>query len=73
MSEGKKTALTMNRAPQGRGQPRLGATWYPGGQDDFYMPEVISPSPQRCALSILDKIIYGPPLVAGGLLRWKLG
>lgn len=38
----------MNRPPQGRGQPRLGATWYPGGQDDFYMPEVISPSPQRC-------------------------
>ncbi|KAJ5692096.1 hypothetical protein N7462_001519 [Penicillium macrosclerotiorum] len=35
----------MNRPPQGqgRGQPRLGATWYPGGQDDFYMPEVISP------------------------------
>lgn len=73
MSEGKKTALTMNRAPQGRGQPRLGATWYPGGQDDFYMPEVISPSPQRCALSVLDKIVYGPPLVAGDLLRWKLG
>ncbi|KAJ5738279.1 Chitin synthase activator (Chs3) [Penicillium malachiteum] len=37
----------MNRPPQGRGQPRVGATWYPGGQDDFYMPEVISPSPQR--------------------------
>ncbi|KAJ5819690.1 Tetratricopeptide-like helical [Penicillium riverlandense] len=37
----------MNRPPQGRGQQRLGATWYPGGQDDFYMPEVISPSPQR--------------------------
>ncbi|RAL06324.1 putative chitin synthase activator (Chs3) [Aspergillus ibericus CBS 121593] len=37
----------MNRPPQGHGQPRLGATWYPGGQDDFYMPEVISPSPQR--------------------------
>ncbi|KAJ5192966.1 hypothetical protein N7449_009108 [Penicillium cf. viridicatum] len=36
----------MNRPPQG-GQQRLGATWYPGGQDDFYMPEVISPSPQR--------------------------
>ncbi|KAJ5520595.1 Chitin synthase activator (Chs3) [Penicillium fimorum] len=35
----------MNR-PQG-GQQRLDATWYPGGQDDFYMPEVISPSPQR--------------------------
>ncbi|KAJ5594529.1 uncharacterized protein N7459_000737 [Penicillium hispanicum] len=38
----------MNRPSQGRGQPRVGATWYPGGQDDFYMPEVISPSPQRC-------------------------
>ncbi|KAJ5110760.1 hypothetical protein N7532_001295 [Penicillium argentinense] len=37
----------MNRPPQGRGPPRTGATWYPGGQDDFYMPEVISPSPQR--------------------------
>ncbi|QQK47800.1 Chitin synthase activator (Chs3), putative [Penicillium digitatum] len=36
----------MNRPPQD-GQQRLGATWYPGGQDDFYMPEVISPSPQR--------------------------
>ncbi|KAL2009244.1 hypothetical protein VTN00DRAFT_7438 [Thermoascus crustaceus] len=33
--------------PVGRGQPRLGATFYPGGADDFYMPEVISPSPQR--------------------------
>ncbi|KAJ9273774.1 hypothetical protein DTO212C5_53 [Paecilomyces variotii] len=33
--------------PYGRGQPRLGATFYPGGQDDYYMPEVISPSPQR--------------------------
>src|SRR6516165_8897738 len=28
-------------------QPHLGATFYPGGNDDFYMPEVISPSPQR--------------------------
>ncbi|KAJ6153801.1 Chitin synthase activator (Chs3) [Penicillium chermesinum] len=41
------TDYRMNRPPQGRGQPRVGATWYPGGQDDFYMPEVISPSPQR--------------------------
>ncbi|KAJ5377865.1 Chitin synthase activator (Chs3) [Penicillium cataractarum] len=40
----------MNHPPQhgqGRGQQGLGPTWYPGGQDDFYMPEVISPSPQR--------------------------
>ncbi|KAJ5885300.1 Chitin synthase activator (Chs3) [Penicillium taxi] len=38
-----------NRPPQGpgRGQTQVGATWYPGGQDDFYMPEVISPAPQR--------------------------
>ncbi|KGO65439.1 Tetratricopeptide-like helical [Penicillium italicum] len=36
----------MNRLPQG-GQQSLGATWYPGAHDDFYMPEVISPSPQR--------------------------
>lgn len=27
--------------------PQLGATFTPGGSDDFYMPEVISPSPQR--------------------------
>lgn len=30
--------------------PKLGATFYPGGQDDFYMPELISPSPQRYVL-----------------------
>ena len=34
-------------SPQGQ-RPALGATFYPGGVDDFYMPEVISPSPQRC-------------------------
>jgi hypothetical protein len=28
-------------------KPQLGATFYPGGMDDFYMPEVISPLPQR--------------------------
>ncbi|KAI9676877.1 MAG: hypothetical protein M1817_006716 [Caeruleum heppii] len=27
--------------------PHLGATFTPGGVDDFYMPEVISPAPQR--------------------------
>ncbi|EED14138.1 chitin synthase activator (Chs3), putative [Talaromyces stipitatus ATCC 10500] len=37
----------MSRPPQGRGQPRVGATFYPGGTDDYYVPEVISPSPQR--------------------------
>lgn len=27
--------------------PQFGATFYPGGVDDFYMPEVIAPAPQR--------------------------
>lgn len=28
--------------------PNLGATFYPGGGDDFYMPnDVVSPMPQR--------------------------
>lgn len=32
----------------GQRQPaQLGATFYPGGIDDFYMPEVVSPAPQR--------------------------
>ena len=31
-------------------KPQLGATFYPGGADDFYMPEVISPAPQRSVL-----------------------
>ena len=29
------------------GYPQLGATFTPGGMDDFYMPEVVSPAPQR--------------------------
>ncbi|KAI9740811.1 MAG: hypothetical protein M1818_004416 [Claussenomyces sp. TS43310] len=28
-------------------QPRLGATFYPGGIDDFDMPELVAPFPQR--------------------------
>lgn len=27
--------------------PRLSATFYPGHEDDFFVPEIISPSPQR--------------------------
>ncbi|KAI1848004.1 hypothetical protein JX266_006117 [Neoarthrinium moseri] len=27
--------------------PQFGATFYPGGVDDYYMPEVIAPAPQR--------------------------
>ena len=28
--------------------PHVGATFVPGGMDDYYMPEVVAPSPQRC-------------------------
>ncbi len=27
--------------------PKLAATFVPGGYDDYFMPEVIAPSPQR--------------------------
>ncbi|KAL9042612.1 MAG: hypothetical protein Q9180_000483 [Flavoplaca navasiana] len=44
----------------GRGQPQsqghLGATFYPGGVDDFYMPEVVSPAPQRLMPEMPDNI-----------------
>ena len=30
---------------------QLGATFYPGGSDDFYMPEVVSPAPQRSVVA----------------------
>lgn len=31
----------------GQRPPQLGATFLPGGIDDFYMPEVVAPSPKR--------------------------
>lgn len=37
-------------------RPNLGATFYPGGVDDFYMPEVISPAPQRITPEVPGKI-----------------
>ncbi|KAI9758527.1 MAG: regulatory particle non-ATPase [Chaenotheca gracillima] len=36
--------------------PQVGATFYPGGSDDFYMPEVISPAPQRMIPQVPDNI-----------------
>lgn len=27
--------------------PPVGATFHPGGGDDYYMPELVSPAPQR--------------------------
>lgn len=43
--------------------PQFGATFYPGGMDDYYMPEVVAPAPQRC--------VHGgfiPHVSVGGLL-----
>lgn len=37
----------MNNHHHPNSHPHVGATFYPGGVDDFYMPEVISPAPQR--------------------------
>ncbi|KAL9125610.1 MAG: hypothetical protein Q9217_005207 [Psora testacea] len=41
---------------QGQRPTQLGATFIPGGVDDFYMPEVISPSPQRITPEVPEKI-----------------
>ncbi len=47
-------------------RPRLGATFTPGGSDDFYLPEVISPAPQRLvdSLSILQTHSHACPLTS---------
>ncbi|KAG8529324.1 uncharacterized protein KY384_005960 [Bacidia gigantensis] len=42
--------------PHRQNSTQLGATFVPGGVDDFYMPEVISPSPQRVTPEIPEKI-----------------
>ncbi|WEW60391.1 hypothetical protein PRK78_005876 [Emydomyces testavorans] len=34
-------------APYDYARPQMGATFYPGATDDYQMPEVISPAPQR--------------------------
>ncbi|KAI4142811.1 MAG: hypothetical protein LQ341_003103 [Variospora aurantia] len=36
--------------------PQLGATFLPGGMDDFYMPEVVSPAPQRVIPEMPDNL-----------------
>lgn len=33
--------------------PDLSATFVPSGFDDYYMPEVVSPAPQRYAASLV--------------------
>ncbi|KZF21809.1 HCP-like protein [Xylona heveae TC161] len=47
-------------------QPQMGATFYPGGIDDFYMPEVVSPAPQR----IMPEV---PENIQGNLAHLELG
>lgn len=45
----------MSRPPvqQYSGHPSVGATFVPGGSDDFYLPEVVSPKPKRYALLVI--------------------
>ncbi|KAL8951113.1 MAG: hypothetical protein Q9222_002885 [Ikaeria aurantiellina] len=37
-------------------RPQVGATFSPGGIDDFYMPEVVSPAPKRVMPEMPDNI-----------------
>ncbi|KAL8659138.1 MAG: hypothetical protein Q9226_000602 [Calogaya cf. arnoldii] len=41
---------------QHQSQAHLGATFTPGGVDDFYMPEVVSPAPKRLMPEVPDHI-----------------
>ncbi|KAA6411615.1 MAG: chitin synthase activator (Chs3) [Lasallia pustulata] len=41
---------------RGQLQPQLGATFVPGGVDDFYIPELISPAPQRIMPEVPENI-----------------
>lgn len=45
-----------NSAPVDMPPPELGATFVPGGFDDYYMPEVVAPSPQRYGTILLARI-----------------
>ncbi|KAL8722660.1 MAG: hypothetical protein Q9225_000892 [Loekoesia sp. 1 TL-2023] len=40
----------------GQHPPQLSATFSPGGMDDFYMPEVVSPAPKRLMPEMPDNI-----------------
>lgn len=45
--------------PQRQRTAPLGATFIPGGQDDFYMPtEVVSPAPQRSVMLHVPLSVY---------------
>ncbi|KAI1090561.1 hypothetical protein F5B19DRAFT_317752 [Rostrohypoxylon terebratum] len=39
--------------------PNFGATFYPGGSDDYYMPEVVAPSPQRVMPEVPENMQQG--------------
>ncbi|KAI1483749.1 hypothetical protein F4774DRAFT_416403 [Daldinia eschscholtzii] len=39
--------------------PNFGATFYPGGMDDYYMPEVVAPSPQRIMPEVPENMQQG--------------
>ena len=38
-------------------EPTFAATFYPGGQDSFMMPELISPAPQRYVATLVQVLL----------------
>ncbi|MCJ1358117.1 MAG: hypothetical protein MMC33_008115 [Icmadophila ericetorum] len=48
----------MNKG-SGSSEPALRATFYPGGDDDYYVPEVISPAPQRSMQEVPGQLHEG--------------
>jgi hypothetical protein len=40
----------------------FGATFVPGGFDDYYMPEVVAPAPQRCVAKYLSLNLPAPSI-----------
>ncbi|OTA99959.1 hypothetical protein M426DRAFT_246555 [Hypoxylon sp. CI-4A] len=39
--------------------PNFGATFFPGGADDYYMPEVVAPAPQRVMPEVPENMQQG--------------
>ncbi|KAI9816567.1 MAG: hypothetical protein M1827_001699 [Pycnora praestabilis] len=55
-SSGRERDRSYNGMDKNQGHPQVGATFYPGGMDDFYIPELVSPSPQRIMPEVPEQI-----------------
>ena len=53
--------------------PQLGATFVPGGFDDYYMPEVLAPAPQRFVFFPSYTLSTSPPLRANASFKRRRG